>query len=242
MKIVNKKILTILASCSLVMSSQSFAERIGFLDKDHVPSIITLVSPPPAEGSALYKNDVEKFYEGQKQKDTPRWRVAAREADLSINGLLHAFSPAMGIEMSNEKTPEIFELVKKAKVDLVKFGSKPVKKYYQRVRPYVKLKEHTCLIEEEAEHAKSNGSYPSSHTTIGTGIALLLAEINPDRADRILEKGRDFGENRVICGYHWDSDVRTGRNIAAIMVSALHANKAFNEQMAKAKAEFSSVK
>lgn len=237
------KILYVAISSALLLavSNVSQAATRGFLDESEAPSVITLIDPPPAEGSALYANDVEKFQAGQKLKDTPRWRVAAWETDMKTAGLLAIFSEAMGIEMSKEKTPEIYKLIKKSASDIRGFGSKKIKSYYSRTRPFVKFNVHTCKLDEEEEHAHGS-SYPSSHSATGWGTALLLSEINPARADRLLEKGRDYGENRVICGYHWDSDVKAARNVAAVMVSALHANKDFNEQMLKAKAEFESLK
>lgn len=230
-----------LSALLLAFSHASMAAAPGFLDESEAPSVITIIDPPPAEGSALYANDVEKFQAGQKLKDTPRWRVAARETNMKTAGLLATFSEAMGIEMSKEKTPEIYKLLKKSTSDIRAFGSQKIKSYYSRTRPFVKFNAHTCKLDEEEDHANGS-SYPSSHSATGWGTALLLSEINPKRADRLLEKGRDYGENRVICGYHWDSDVKTARNVAAIIVSALHANKDFNEQMLKAKAEFDSLK
>ena len=223
-------------------SGQSFAAYNGFLSEDEAPSVITLVEPPPADDSSIYQNDVEKFKAGQALKDTPRWRVAARDAvTTSDDDIAAYFSPAMGIEISKNKTPEIYRLISGTITDVLKRGTSKVKKYYFRPRPFLKLKEHTCRLADEADYANES-SYPSGHATVGWGIALLLSEINPERADRILEKGRDYGNSRVICGYHWNSDVQTGRFVASIMLNALHANKAFGEQMVKAKAEFDALK
>lgn len=43
---------------------------------------------------------------------------------------------------------------------------------------------------------RKNGSYPSGHTLLGWSSALLLTEINPDRADTILARGLMYGESR----------------------------------------------
>ena len=47
-----------------------------------------------------------------------------------------------------------------------------------------------------------------------------------------------MGESRVICGYHFQSDVDAARIVASAVVARLHANKAFMKQLNKAKAEF----
>ena len=64
----------------------------------------------------------------------------------------------------------------------------------------------TCNPEQQ-EELSTNGSYPSGHTAIGWATALVLAEINPDRQNEILKRGFEMGQSRVICGYHFQSDV-----------------------------------
>ena len=50
-----------------------------------------------------------------------------------------------------------------------------------------------------------------------------------------------MGQSRVICGYHWQSDVDAARIISAAIVARLHADPAFQAQLAKAKKEFSKL-
>ena len=90
---------------------------------------------------------------------------------------------------------------------------------------------------EQQEELSTNGSYPSGHTAIGWATALVLAEINPDRQNEILKRGFEMGQSRVICGYHFQSDVDAAR----IVVARLHANDAFVKQLNKAKDEFSKL-
>ena len=66
---------------------------------------------------------------------------------------------------------------------------------------------------------------------------MILAEIAPDRADAILSRGNAFGRSRVICGMHWQSDVHSGREVAAAVVAKLHADGVFLAQLAAAKKE-----
>lgn len=68
-------------------------------------------------------------------------------------------------------------------------------------------------------------------------MALVLAEVNPARQNEILKRGYDLGQSRVICGYHWQSDVDAARVVGSAVVASLHNNPAFEAQLAKAKAE-----
>jgi acid phosphatase (class A) len=68
-----------------------------------------------------------------------------------------------------------------------------------------------------------------------------LAEINPARQDEILKRGYEMGESRIICGYHWYSDIEAGRIVASAVVARLHANSEFLNDLAEAKAEFAQL-
>ena len=66
-----------------------------------------------------------------------------------------------------------------------------------RRRPFMRFNEPTLTPDDEPALRK-NGSYPSGHTLLGWSSALLLSEINPERADTILARGLMYGESRVI--------------------------------------------
>ena len=50
-----------------------------------------------------------------------------------------------------------------------------------------------------------------------------------------------MGQSRVICGYHFQSDVDAGRLVGSAVVARLHANNEFMAQLNKAKQEFASL-
>lgn len=54
--------------------------------------------------------------------------------------------------------------------------------------------------------------------------------MNPDRQDSILKRGYEMGQSRVICGYHFQSDVDAARLVASAVVARLHANDNFMKQ------------
>jgi acid phosphatase (class A) len=109
------------------------------------------------------------------------------------------------------------------------------------VRPFVELKEESCTPQDESRLA-TDGSYPSGHSAIGWTWALLLAELAPDADDAILARGYAFGQSRVICGVHWQSDVTSGRIVAAGVVARLHADPAFQADHAAARTELAAAR
>lgn len=129
----------------------------------------------------------------------------------------------------------------KMREDAGDLATRSAKNHYMRIRPFAFYNEATCRPDEESTLSK-NGSYPSGHTTIGWATALVLAEINPARQGEILQRGYDMGQSRVICGYHWQSDVTAARMAASAMVARLHAEPTFAAQLQKAKDEFNGLK
>ena len=115
------------------------------------------------------------------------------------------------------------------------------KNHYNRTRPFVVNKEPTCAPEEE-KHLMNDGSYPSGHTAIGWAWALILVEISPDQIDAILSRGWSFGQSRVICNAHWQSDVMMGRIVGAAAVARLHSNPDFRAAMEASKKELEAVR
>lgn len=96
--------------------------------------------------------------------------------------------------------------------------------------------ESICTPEDE-EVLREDGSYPSGHTAVGWGWALILSELAPDRGEQILARGRAFGESRTVCNVHWYSDVVAGRLVGAAAVAKLHTDPAFREALDAARSD-----
>lgn len=209
----------------------------GYLDRKALPDSLALLSKPPAEGSAEQAADMAVYRATRALRDTPRWQLAAADANLKFPKAAETFSCALDLPISQERTPHLNMLLRRSLVDagLATYAAKDT---YKRPRPFALLEEATCTPDEEAKLSK-DGSYPSGHAALGWAWALLLAEIAPDRANAVLFRGFEFGQSRVICGVHWQSDVDAGRVVGAAAVARLHADPVFRAQLAAAKAEVS---
>lgn len=174
------------------------------------------------------------------QRPTPRGDQAVSDARLYGDGVAKSFSEAFGMTISKERTPEIYKLISHFREDVGDYATRSAKEYYMRMRPFTFYNEDTCNTEQQ-QGLSTNGSYPSGHTAIGWATALVLAEINVERQNEILKRGYEIGQSRVICGYHFQSDVDAGRLVASAVVARLHANKEFMNQLNKAKVEFAKL-
>jgi acid phosphatase (class A) len=56
-------------------------------------------------------------------------------------------------------------------------------------------------------------SFPSGHATWYAAAAQLLADLLPERRERLLEVGRQGGFARVSCGVHYPSDVLASQRL-----------------------------
>lgn len=212
----------------------------GYLPRAELPDSLALLRPPPAAGSAQAAADAEAYRAARPLHDQPRGRQAARDAPYKWPGVADAYACALGLPVSEAGTPHLYTLLRRTLVD-AGLATYRAKDRYKRPRPYVQASEATCLRAEEAA-LRNDGSYPSGHASFGWAWALVLAELAPDRSAAILRRGIEFGQSRVVCGYHWQSDVDAGRVIGAATVARLHADPVFLAQAALARQEVASAR
>lgn len=207
----------------------------GYLDRQQLPDSLALLPPPPAAGAVEAAADLAIYRSTRALRDTPRWALASADDNLKFPKAADVFSCALDLPISQEATPHLNMLLRRTLLDagLSTYGAKD---HHKRQRPFVALKEGTCAPASEAALAK-DGSYPSGHAALGWAWALALAGIAPDRADAVLQRGHAFGQSRVICGVHWQSDVDQGRVMGAAALARLQSDATFQSQWALARQE-----
>ncbi|MBO6257856.1 MAG: phosphatase PAP2 family protein [Succinivibrio sp.] len=205
------------------------------------PAVAWLLPAPPSLGSPDAAYDEFMFFEGQKMQGTKRWDLAREQATETPQEVHQLFSKVLGITISKQNTPDIYKLLMASCNDAIKYGTSITKRRYYKRRPFAYFDKHTCRPEEEASR-RNGGSYPSGHTAVGTTVGLLLSEIAPEKRNELMSLAYEFGQSRVICGYHWQSDVDNARLMAIYFYSVLHGNKDFISDLAKAKKEYNSKK
>ena len=237
-----KKSILSLISAMLFTSNILFAQQSHqfYLTADEVPNAVYWLPEPPQPGSTQFLYDISQYYWGKQQRlDSLRAQKAINEAVTDMSDMSSQFSEAFGMEISECKTPAIFKVLERAVLTIRLSATKP-KATYARKRPYVFFNEST-LIPDEDDELRTTGSYPSGHTVRGWGMALLLCEINPAAQDALFKLGYEWGQSRVIAGFHWQSDVDASRMLAAACYARLHTCQAFLDDMAAAKKEFENL-
>ena len=221
---------------SLQIKAQNNDVKLYF-STEELPDLIKCLPPPPDFNSPEFSYDVLRYQWGKTQRlDSVRAAIARRDAVWSYDALLAEFNVPFGMTISRTETPEIWRLMVNSLATTDQMRVAP-KAYYHRLRPFEMYEEHLLSTETEAE-LSGEGSYPSGHTMRGWLAALLLAEINPARADTLFARGWMYSESRVIEGAHWQSDIDATRVGASIGYAALHTSPDFLAQLEKAKNEF----
>lgn len=211
----------------------------GYLAAADIPDSVMLLPPPPAAGSRAFAADLEAS-ELRKQRDSPRWEQAKRDAVLAFPEAAGIFECALDVPVTESGTPHLYRLLRRSRTDAA-VVSDAAKDKYVRTRPFVLNGEPSCTPDKEEGLAR-NGSYPSGHTSIGWAWALILSEVAPARSNPILARGRSYGQSRVVCNVHWNSDVVEGRSMGAAVVARLHGEPQFRDDVAAARREVEALR
>ena len=224
----------------LVVFSVAVSAQETLFTPQQMPNSVYFLPPPPDTASMAFKYDISQYQWGKEQrKDSARVAMAMRDAVWSLSTICTEFSVPFGMEITEKGTPAIYNFLK-ASIAAADQARILPKAHYMRVRPYVYFGEPTIYPDDE-EELRTNGSYPSGHTIRGWTAALVLSEVNPDSANALLARGYEFGQSRVIAGYHWQSDVDAARLVASAAVARMHADERFLELLEKAKNEMRKV-
>lgn len=240
-------IVLVLGSCApaghpeiAVPPSAAGLPRHGYLDSAAMPDSLDLLPPPPAPGSAALARDEAASASALALAGTPRFALAARDADLTSPKATAAFSCAAGFGIGPDSTPRLDALLRRVGADFGGATGK-AKTHYARPRPFMVNAKPSCTPQDEA-YLRNNGSYPSGHSALGMGWALVLAELVPDRTTQLVSRGRAFGESRRYCNVHWLSDVEEGRFVAAAVFARLQADAAFRADLEAARTEIAGLR
>ena len=212
----------------------------GYLSPEEYPNSLELLAPPPEEGSAAFQLDQAMAAKFVALNDEERRAQATRDDILTFPEAADAFNIILDVKVSEETTPHLYMILRRTLAD-AGLSTYAAKDHYQRERPFVVNNTATCISDEETDHLREDGSYPSGHTAVGWAWALILTEVFPEQSDEIIERGKQFGISRLVCNVHWYSDVVAGRMMGAAAVAKLHSNENFMADLEASKKEVKSL-
>jgi acid phosphatase (class A) len=193
---------------------------------------LRLIPPPATVGSEEQRSEIDSILAVQAVR-TPA-QIARFKAEEKLG--LGAFAAIMPSFCTADNLPKLAKLLDSTGGD-AKYLTGVSKAVFQRKRPYWEDSRIQPLGKREEDM-----SYPSGHATKGTVWAMILAELEPDLKDKLAERGREIGWDRVIGGVHYPSDIVAGRVLGQAIAEALMASPHFQADLKVAKAEYDSLK
>lgn len=203
------------------------------LKVESLPDARQVLPPPPLPGSAAQADDDRLFKITRDLKGSERWALAQHDAKLDKSTLVEDYSCAVGYKLDLKQLPHLAAVLQKVS-SAVSQRTSEAKHYWHRRRPFVGTSLPTCT---SVDDLGPYSSFPSGHTTAGYGVALILASLLPEKASSILERGRVFGESRIVCGVHWKSDVQAGYLNAASQMNAVLRAPSLQKDLKQAQKE-----
>ena len=215
----------------------------GYLAPAAALHIEAWLPPPPAEDSLAHAADVETFLRTRSLIGTARAEEAhADDVVKPAEGVAARFSYVMGVTLDRKTAPRLMHMMDLVRNDaewLVVPVKKPVSSGGRR-RPFVDFpKLPTCPLIYDA--LGTTGSYPSGHALTGWLWGSILAELAPQFADALLARAVAFGDSRVVCGFHYPSDIAAGRLAASALLARLRAEPRFGADLAQARKEVTAL-
>lgn len=213
----------------------------GYLNSAQVSGVAIIVPAAPAAGDPRFQTDMAIFRETRKLEGSARWKLAQSDDNLSLAGLLNAFSCSLGIKLTPADAPKIASLLNRANEDAYR-AADIMKRRYQHKRPFQVEAGDVCLSPRGRAALEKSPDYPSGHTTLSWETGLILSELDPERAVQILQRARAFGQSRVVCGVHNLSAVEAGWMTASSVFDMQMSSAEFEKDLEAARAEFASLK
>ena len=211
----------------------------GYLNVAQLPDARDFLPPPPSPDSPKGQADLAIYLSMKALEDTPRWSQAKADADVETPTAPKAFACALGAAVTPQTAPRLSLLLARVMMDVSK-AEDAAKAAYARHRPFLTDNGETCVAKED--WLVKQGSYPSGHAATGWAWALILSELDPGRAEAVMNRGMSYGESRVVCRVHYESDVEAGRLVGSAVVARLHSDPAFIADLKRAKTELAAAR
>ncbi len=175
---------------------------------------------------------------------------AQRDADNSpqttmTDGFGSRLGPILAAAFAAGKLPKTQAVLDQVPAGLG--GADAAKPFYQYERPYVRMGLASAggLVYDNKtggyDGLADSGSYPSGHTYGGYTFGTTMATLLPELAPQILARASEYGNNRIILGFHYPLDVMGGRMDAQATVAHRWADPAFADLMLQAHDEVEQV-
>jgi acid phosphatase (class A) len=219
---------SVLLGTVAILSLCTFARAGGTYFPDTSVDLVRYLAPPPQAQSDANRAEIVQLLRLQSTR-TPT-EVAYAQADQKIS--VFRFADSLDTAVFKESHLPITARFFAKTLETANGISEIAKKSFARPRPFT-----TDSAIHPVLGKPTNASYPSGHSLSGNLIAILLADIVPERKPQIFQRGWVFAENRAIGGVHYPSDLQAGRICAALIAQRLYQDPQFRKDLDSSRTE-----
>lgn len=201
-------------------------EAKPFADAKEI-DLTTILPPPPANDSAQTKAELGEVLTLQVTRSPEM--IANAQADAVED--VWRFADVMGPSFAKDKLPKFaafFERIVATEGAVVD----PAKDIFKRPRPH----QLSDLVKPVVKISNS-GAWPSGHTTVGTLMGIVLSNMVPEKKAEIMARAWDYGNNRIVGGIHFRSDVEMGRIAGSVIAATIMRHDDFKAEFEAARSE-----
>jgi len=202
------------------------AAEATFVTPDRL-DLTKLLAPAPAPDSELQKRDLADVLAVQRTRTPAQSQRALADATAGTFG----FADVLGPNFNAQRVPATAALFDKIRGDAV-VALSAGKDAWNRPRPFL-----VSTAVDPVGERPGGSSYPSGTSTFAYLTGIILANMVPEKAAALFARGREFGDDRVILGVHFPSDVEAGRLAATALAAVLMQDAAFMKEFAAARSE-----
>jgi acid phosphatase (class A) len=175
--------------------------------------LIKLLAPPPCDDCEQTKAELAELNQIEASRTEAETKHATDDITISVPRFLDGadikFDGALLDKCVGKDT--FFDKLSK----LTRATSDAAKNTFCRTRPYDLPGGTTHPLQQ----VKNSASYPSGHTTWGTAIGTVLAEMAPEKREEIIARIADYAHSRMVAGVHYRSDVDAGKALGALLAA-----------------------
>ncbi|HOX22544.1 MAG TPA: phosphatase PAP2 family protein [Elusimicrobiales bacterium] len=209
-----------LCACSgapkLNVKDKGPGRSLNYLDGTAVKHLVAAFPPPPSDGSAQQKEEIELLLARQNSRTERECEIARSQEDATFRD----FFPGPDNPFAEPLSPAVDEFFARTGED-VRVACRRLKKHAARRRP------HDPRLRPCVTDVGSERSYPSRHTATSYLFAHILSDLVPARSKEFFAAAERGAQYRILAGVHYPSDLQAGRDYAAQLYKEFLKNENF---------------
>jgi acid phosphatase (class A) len=229
-------LVTLVLAATIGLRADDAPKPEPYVDPAMIDAKALLPTPPPNDSDAT-TSELQVMFQAQASRTQAVVDRIKSEEHYGLDAFADAVGPVLG-QATPDKLPATAMLLKRL-VATSKPVAEAAKDEWKRPAPFAVNSRIFPAIAKP-----TGGSYPSEQATRATIDSLVLASLMPDKdkADAVLARGREIGDDRVVAGVEFPSDVKAGRILGEAVFAQMAKDPQFQADLAAAKAELKAAR